>query len=273
MSISRAWPLVLVVALGTAVSAAPEQDVSEVLYKLGIASAAAPDATPPRFVFGKKAMIAPSYKAALGGFDESGGFDGRTIGELGVAAWVGADYTFGQICGTSGCDPSKSAATAHALGLFVKVRDHWHPIAWQIARTVPADAQAAALGKHVHPDAFSRGVEPGARAVVRQLEAALKDGAELAKSVASRDDAVALGAEPGPRAQGAKAVRAALQKWPALKITSGPRAGTVAGGSVAWVAANVEATSGTHTPYRLLAIYLKDGTAWQLVAVQLAFVS
>ena len=274
MSLVRHLSLVAVLTLAVpALHAAPEQDASEVLYKLGTSDNDGTDAARPRFVFAAHALVAPKLQAAMGGFDDSGGFDGKIIGELGVAAWVGADYEYGQICGADGCGAGGPTATAHALGLFEKVGDHWHAVTWQIARTVTPAEQAKALAAHVRPDAFARAVEPAAKTAVAQLEAGLKSGAALAKTVADRDDVVLFGAAPGPRVVGAAKVRAALAHWPALRVTDGLQAGTIGGGTVAWIAANVAATSGKHEPYRLLAVYIKDHASWRLVALQLAFVT
>ena len=262
MSLARHLPFVALLALAAPLvaRAAPEQDVSEVMYNLGTSDASLAKDAPPRFVFGAKAMVQPSLEAAMGGLDNSGGFTGKTTGEQGVASWVGADF-------------EGPAGTAHVLGLFEKVGDHWHAVTWQIARTATAADQAKALAAHARPDAFARSVDGDAQPAVKLLEAGLRDGAALAKSVADRDDVVVFGAEPGPRIAGAAAARTALRAWPSLKVTDGLQAGTIAGHSVAWVAANVATTAGKHTPYRLLAVYVKDHASWRLVAIQLAFVA
>jgi hypothetical protein len=54
--------------------------------------------------------------------------------------------------------------------------------------------------------------------------------------------------------------------------TDGIRAGLAAGGTVAWVAANLDATSAAGTtPYRALFIYERRAERWMLVQAQFSF--
>ena len=62
----------------------------------------------------------------------------------------------------------------------------------------------------------------------------------------------------------------------AFRIRDGLQAGVSSNGQVAWVAANVDATSlkkkgSKPTPYRALFVYLLEGERWQLVVAHFSF--
>jgi len=77
--------------------------------------------------------------------------------------------------------------------------------------------------------------------------------------------------EDGERYVGPQ-VKAKLAAWNAFKLHDGIRAGLDAGGTVAWVAANLDATSANGSvPYRALFVYERTGERWALVQAQFSF--
>ncbi|HEX7839645.1 MAG TPA: nuclear transport factor 2 family protein [Kofleriaceae bacterium] len=79
------------------------------------------------------------------------------------------------------------------------------------------------------------------------------------------------GRELAERSEGAAQVRAQLERWKfAFKVRDGIRAGLTASKTVAWVAANVDASSARRPkdkplPHRLLFVDEKTGATWKLV--------
>ena len=112
---------------------------------------------------------------------------------------------------------------------------------------------------------------------MKKFEATLGDPKALAASVSARKDVVLYGSEFAERYVGA-AAKAQLAKWNlAFKVQGGIQAGVGAAKTIAWVAANVDASSiknpkAATTPYQLFAIYEQTGADWQLVAAHFAFV-
>lgn len=78
------------------------------------------------------------------------------------------------------------------------------------------------------------------------------------------------GTEPTERFVGGAAVRTALLEWNfVLTIHGGIRAGVTKSGTVAWIAADVDAVSAKSksTPYRVTVVYEKTGADWKLVQI------
>jgi hypothetical protein len=111
-------------------------------------------------------------------------------------------------------------------------------------------------------------IDDDAKPVAELFGKSIGDPAALAATVSARSDAALIGTAPTESFVGGTAVRATLAKWGlAFKVVGGVRAGTTKSKTIAWVLAEVEASSKTSkkTTYRLSAIYEKTGGDWKLV--------
>jgi hypothetical protein len=187
----------------------------------------------------------------------------------GSAAWVAADAK-GVIspheCMPGPCRHKNKAPPLHATGVAEQVGKQWKWVAWHITDPVSAKEQADLIKQNVLPDVLPRAVT-GAEEAVKVFESSIGDPKAFAATVSDRKDVVLYGSEQRERTVGGAKVKARLTTWKlAFKVRDGVQAG-LAGKSVAWVAANVDATGPKTkaTPYRVLALYEKSGTAWKLV--------
>ncbi len=149
-------------------------------------------------------------------------------------------------------------------------------LAVHIADPFTGKAYAAAIKSGKKPEALPRKIDKGAEAAVRVFESTIADPKAFAATVSERPDVILLGSEAAERWVGGDKVKAALTKWKlGFKVRDGIQAGVSGGGTVAWVAANVDAArvgkAGTASPYRMTAIYEKTGADWKVVALQFSF--
>lgn len=241
---------------------------------------------PPRFAFSNNDVHVAPKKLS----------DARpSIGGIGVwsdkvvvaesadkkSAWIAADLGEVEIgCGMAPCPPPppRPPATHHATALAEKVGADWQWVAWHIAPVVDGKQQATALKEGIRPDAIARSVT-GAEDVVKQFESTIGDPKRLLASISERKDVVLYGSERPERTVGGAAVRAKLASWKlTFTVRGGVAAGLTASRTVAYVAANVDAESQARPknklmPYRLLLIYEKTGSSWQIVAAHFSVVT
>lgn len=198
----------------------------------------------------------------------------------GLSAWAATGARRGTQCaGLTGtidqCKEDEEPAVS-VLVLFEKDGKRWNPAVVHSAIPLSANehAQRIAGGAKLAPLATK--IDPAAEPAVAVFEASLADPKRLAASVAKRRDAVLLGSAPKEKFVGGAKVAATLARWKlALAVRDGIAAGVTASKTVAWVAANVDATSAAGiTPYRVLAFYeLANGKEWRLVALSFSFTS
>lgn len=244
------------------------------------------DNTPPRFAFTKDAAFSEPEKRedAVLGLADQYPVSSTVVNALASdrkSLWLSADLSqlqFGVGCGREPC-PSLPPPPIehHAVVLYDLNKGHWTAIAWHIARVVNGKAQAAALRKHVVPDALVRKID-GADDAVALFEKTIGDPKAFAKTVSDRKDAVLYGSEVDERVDGGAKVRDQLLAWNlVLKVRDGLCAGVTASRTVAWIAANVDAMSAKKPkdkqPYRLFAIYEKTGKEWSLVNASFSVVT
>lgn len=190
--------------------------------------------------------------------------------------WYAAD-----IAATPGCmieTPCKLKPSLFSNGtvLLEQTKSGWRAVAWHIAKRITSKQQAAELagGKNLEP--VPPRIDDGAEAAVKRFTDSLGDPKTFRASVSSRTDTMMFGSDPGERWGGA-AVKAQLAKWKlGFKVRDGIQAGVSAKGTVAWVAANVDAVpvakpKAKAIPYRVTAIYEKVGTDWQVVQLHFSF--
>lgn len=179
----------------------------------------------------------------------------------GKAGWIAADVAEGS-----------AKAAFHATVIFDR-DGAAQPLAIQIGRLFTTKEQAAAIAAGAKPPAIPRRVA-GAEDVVAIFEGSIGDSKRFAATVSDRSDVVLFGSELSERIVGGKAVRTTLERWGfALKVRDGIQAGTTSSKTVAWLAANVDASKGgTSQPYRALAIYEKSGGTWKMVHLHFSFV-
>ncbi len=278
-----AW-LAITLSAASALADAKE-DLTSALEQLG-SRLGEDTARPPRFAFtDNDAHVAPKKVAdaqpVIGGV---GAWSEKVVVAEAAdrrSAWIAADLGGHEVaCGMAPCPPAPPPpiTSHHALALAEKVGGDWHWIAWHIAPMVDGKQQAQARKAGVFPAPIPRSIA-GAEDVVKQLEATIGDPKRFAASISDRKDVVLYGSERPERTVGGPAVRAKLTAWKlAFKVRDGVVAGTTASKTVAFVAANVDATSLARPkdkpmPYRLLLIYEKVGAAWQVVAVHFSAVT
>lgn len=193
----------------------------------------------------------------------------------GEAAWVAVDLATFEVCGDETCPKvPKPNARYHATAL-VTGGAPWQPVMWHVGEALDSKAYAAAkLGTTLDevPARIGR-----ADAAVALFRATIGDPAALAKTVSTRADVVLYGTDRKERYVGGKKVAATLKKWSlAFTVVDGLVADTTASGTIAWVAANVDAVStkkprAKPDPYRMTAIYEKTDAGWKLVNLQFSY--
>jgi hypothetical protein len=208
-----------------------------------------------------------------------GGFGGdpRTVAfsANGEAAWLAADLATYQVCGDETC-PKKPRVDErfHATALFVG-GPPWQPVMFHLAAMQDGKAYAAAVEQsplEAVPDRTGDTDD-----VVARFRTTIGDPAALAKTISPRADVVLYGTERKERFVGGKKVAATLAKWNlAFTVRDGLQAGTVAAGTVAWIAANVDAASkkrpgAAPMPYRLTAIYEMTRAGWKVVLLHFSY--
>ena len=187
-------------------------------------------------------------------------------------AWISASLSEFSQCGKAGCAKTAPDSTVRAVALFEKVGDAWQPVAWSITPSIHAKAQAEALEDGVMPDAIAARTE-GADDVVKLFTSSMADPKALAATFADRKDVLLHGSENSERYAGPQA-KATIAKWGfGFTVRDGTRAGMAKSGTVAWVAANVDAKSAKKPkakalPFRVFALYEKIAGQWKLVQIQ-----
>ena len=193
----------------------------------------------------------------------------------GNVAWVAADITVGCHENADDCTPGlgtplHATALLRKTGKTGKTDKAWEWIAWHVTEVTTTKEQAELAKAGVVPAALTRSVS-GAEAVATLFETSFADPKALVASVSNRKDVVLYGSSLAERVVGGAKVKAKLKAW---NLTFKPRDGIRAGlasPTVAWVAANVDAVakgkSSKPSPYRVLAIYEKTASTWNLVQV------
>jgi len=190
----------------------------------------------------------------------------------GSATWFAFDLDWYDCFDASACKGKKPWTTIHVTLLYDgKAKRVFH-----YAKPMTAAEYAAAQkeGRKLSP--LARKIDKGAEDAAKLFESTIGDAAKLAATVSARKDVVLYGSELKERFVGGDAVKKQLAKWGlAMKVRDGVQAG-VAGTTVAWVAANVDTVPAKSpkakpSPYRVLAIYEKTGTTWQLVQLSYSF--
>lgn len=208
-----------------------------------------------------------------------GGFGGdpRTVAfsANGEAAWLAADLATYEICGDETC-PKKPRVDErfHATALFAG-GPPWQPVMFHLAAMLDGKAYAAAVKRSpLEPVPDRTGYTDD---VVAQFRATIGEPAALAKTISTRADVVLYGTERKERFVGGKKVAATLARWNlAFTVRDGLQAGTVASGTVAWIAANVDAVpkkkpGAAPMPYRLTAVYEMTRAGWQVVLLHFSY--
>lgn len=274
----------LLVLLGGSLAHAgpkPEAEALELLASITVGSIV-PEGTPPaRFGFAPgTAEVDPAYEQEEGITDGARPAKQRTFALAAdkKAAWIAVDLDVYAYCGASDCRRDPPTAHLHAA-MVVDVASPLRPLAYHLGRIVSGKAQAAAMKEGVTPEKLARRIDRGAEAAVQQFEATIGDPAAFAKSVSDRKDVVLYGSDKHERYVSGATVRARLAKWKlAFEVRDGVQAGVSASGSVAWIAANLDARpagkrGGKPTPYRALVVYERTGTSWQVVLAHFSFVT
>ncbi|MCE9577820.1 MAG: nuclear transport factor 2 family protein [Deltaproteobacteria bacterium] len=191
-------------------------------------------------------------------------------------AWIASDLDEYQYCGDDSCFRDKPFGTLHAT-MLVELTTPIHPVAIHIAMPMTGKAQAKAVELGGAMSALPVEVEDGATDAVELFKQTLADPTAMVASVSTRKDVVLYGSSAGERWVGGAAVKAQLKKWGlGMTLLDGVQAGVTTGGGVAWVAANVSARAikrpkDKAMPYRVLFLYEKVGSAWQLVQAHFSY--
>jgi ketosteroid isomerase-like protein len=278
------WIALLVVGLagGGTAAAEPRADAATLRARFHEMLREPPgDLRDARFGFGVEDVVAePAPAGALESeFDMMAVADDKvTVGfsAKGDAAWLAADLSTTMTCGDESC-PKKPRIMAryHVTALFVAGAE-WQPVFWHVAYQFEPKEYTASLTRGTVLDAVDDRATK-ADDVVALFKTSMADPAALAGTVSSRADVVLYGTDRKERYLGGKAVAAQLRKWNlGFTVKDGVTAGITPSGTIAWVAANVDAVSrkkpGAPAPYRVTAIYEQVGGAWKLVNLHFSFV-
>ncbi len=237
------------------------------------------DVKDARFAFNLDEVLVPAPAGALHHAFELGFGSERTsvaFAANGQAAWVVGDIATYEICGDETC-PKKPRVEAlyHATALF-SGGSSWQPVFWHVDDVIDGKSYAAAVANGQTPEPVVDKVVKADEAVAL-FRTSLASPAALAATISTRSDVVLLGTDRKERYVGGKQVATTLRKWSlAFTVRDGVQAGVTAGGTVAWVAANVDAASskkpgGKVSPYRVTAIYEKSDAGWKVVALHFSF--
>jgi ketosteroid isomerase-like protein len=273
--------LLLAAAADTAAAGGPttNQRITDLLTSIASANQAPEGTRPMRFIFNREEpIVEPSY-------DEPGAADNSIAKNAVIAfsadkkvAWISAVLDEYSYCGDEECAHAPPDAHLHGT-MVLENQGGWNPLAAHIALAVGAKDQAKALAKGVKLADIERHVDAGADDAVKLFEATIGDPKLLAASVSDRKDVVLFGSELSERYVGPAAVKAQLTRWNLVfKLRDGVQAGVSSNRTVAWVAANVDATpvkkpGAKPSPYRALFVYEKTGTAWQIVQAHFSFLA
>jgi hypothetical protein len=196
----------------------------------------------------------------------------------GKTAWIAANAK--GVLQPHDCAPGPCGKNTdpplHATGLLEKGAKEWRWVAWHIANPVKAKEQPYYVKQGVLPDVLPKSIS-GAEDVVKVFEASLGDPKAFAATVSDRKDVVLYGSELAERTVGGAKVKAKLVGWKLVfRVRDGIQAGLTSSKTVAWVAANVDASSikkpkNPSEPYRVLALYEKTGSEWMLVQAHFSF--
>jgi ketosteroid isomerase-like protein len=234
----------------------------------------------PRFAFTLSDALPEPAEDDLDGDFEVGFWRTKTtvaVAADGTAAWVAADMAWAEPCGDESCPRVKKPDGYYHGTALLDGRGPWTALVWHVAAPMTPKDETELAAAGAAPKTFARRVLPGAEAAVAQLEGTLADPKALAASVSKRPDVVLYGSAFKERVVGGKPVAAQLLKWNlAFQVRGGLQAGVTASGTVAWIAANVDATSlkkkgAKPTPYRALFLYEKTDRTWQLVQIHFSF--
>lgn len=236
---------------------------------------------PVRFGFDVEAGVLVDAEPAEGGGAPMYTEGAKQVFAVGArdknVAWAAFDLKRWSACDDAkACKGKPPFATLHVAMLLEKGRHGWSSGVFHYAEPFTSKAYKKALkdGKTLPP--LAKKIDAGAEDAVKVFEASIGDPAKLAASVSARKDVVLYGSDLPERYVGGAAVKQQLLKWDlSLKVRDGIQAGVSKGKTVAWVAANVDArpvkVMALPSPYRLLAIYEKVGTSWQLVQASFSF--
>jgi SnoaL-like domain len=183
------------------------------------------------------------------------------------SGWVTADVQGKWPCAVIGC--KENTTTFHATMVFEADRP-WHPVALDLANP-HSGKDAAKLGA---PPAITRQIDAGAEEAAKLFESTIGDVKALTATVSDRKEAVLFGSELAEKYVGTAAIKSTLTRWNlTFKVRDGVQAGVTSDKTLAWVAANVDATSAKTptakpTPYVALFVYEKVDTTWRLVVAQ-----
>lgn len=237
---------------------------------------------PPRFAFrvGDVAALDPKQEDLELEFEVGFAVHKSTVGLSGDgrSAWVSAHLAWFEPCGDESCPRVPKPDGFYQASMLLEDRGGWKPVAWIVDTPVDARTQARMLKEGAAPNAISGLTRKGAEEAVALFQASIGDPKALAKTVTTRADAALFGSDLKERYIGGKKVAATLTRWNlAFKVRDGIQAGVAGSGNVAWVAANVDATSvkkpgSKPTPYRVFCIYEKGDAGWKLVVMHFSFV-
>lgn len=175
-------------------------------------------------------------------------------------------------CPAAGCAKQAPDSTLRAVAVLEKANGNWQPIAWAITNPIQSAAQQDAMAQGIMPDKIGRNTA-GADEIAKQFETTAADPKAFAASFSDRKEVVMFGSELPERYVGAKA-KGQITSWNfAFKVRDGLRAGISKSGNLAWVAANVDATSVKNAkmkpiPFRVFAVYEKSSAGWKVVEVE-----
>ena len=198
----------------------------------------------------------------------------------GGAAWVATSVKRAHQCrgpsGTWAQCKEFATPTINALVLYAKAGTKWNPVAIHAGVPVSDQDLAKRVATGMKLGAVPSQVDASAKDAVALFQTSFADPQQLAASVSDRKDVALFGSAPNEKTVGGGAVAKKLGGWKlAFTVHDGVAAGTV--GSIAWVAANVDArpagkADAKPTPYRVMCLYEKMKT-WKLVAVEFSFVA
>lgn len=192
-------------------------------------------------------------------------------------AWYAAD-----VAATPGCDITKPCAKKPSLFLTGTVlleqsSGRWYPVAWHVAKPLTGKQQADELAAGKTLSDVPNRIDPGAEPVAKRFAETIGDPKAFAATISTRADTLMFGSSANERWLGGAAVSAQLAKWKlGLTVQGGTQAGITGGGKVAWVGANVMAApigkpKAKPTPYRVTAIYERNGEDWRVVQLHFSF--
>jgi hypothetical protein len=267
--------LFLILLLATPAFAEDKKSIQAVIGKLGHSGDDA--LKPAAFMFTPGQALAPAKEASFG--DPLSVINTPITSTIAIAAdgksgWVTGMFGAPVICGQGDCVKMRREYEKHPEFHGTLLVDGGQPVMMHLGHNI-SDKDLADRVKNLEIGDVPAKLGAGAQPVVDLAKRTLPDAKAFAASISDRADVTLMGSAETERYVGGATVKKTLAGWNfGFEIKGNVAAGVTSSGTVAWLAANVDArakNAKTTTPYHMTLICEKTGSDWKVVAAQFSF--